>query len=64
MFMRFEHSSKDTLVTFLPANGDLQELWRAEKVAKALLPNLQYLEARAEFQLSIPFSLHFLTCRS
>ena len=64
MFMRFEQLAKDTLATFLPANDDLQELWKAHNVEKALLPNLQYLEARAEFQLSIPFSLRFLTSRS
>lgn len=50
MVMRFEQSSKDTLATFLPANGDLQELWMADNLEKALLPNLHYLEARAEFQ--------------
>ena len=51
--MPFEQSSKDTLATFLPANDELQELWKADNVVeKALLPNLQYLEARAEFQLS------------
>ena len=71
MFMRFEQSSKDTLATFLPANDDLQELWKAEKVEKALLPDLQYLEAWAEFQrekrcefVAISISLHALTCRS
>ena len=69
--MCFEQSSKDALATFLPANDDLQELWSAKYAQKTLLPNLQYLEARAEFQhekryefVSIPFSLHVLTCRS
>ena len=71
MFMPFEQSSKDTLATFLPANDDLQELWKADNVEKALLPNLQYLEARAEFQhekhrvfVSLFLTVHALTCRT
>lgn len=50
MLMRSEQSSKDTLVTFLPANDDLEEFWTAGYAEKALLPDLQYLEARVEFQ--------------
>lgn len=63
MFMRFEQSAKDTQATFLPANDDLQELWQAENVEKALLRNLQYLEARAEFQPKSLASLFHFSCR-